>query len=43
VQADASLRHHNQERLSELARAQAGEVTLICSHDPVELDRAQAR
>ncbi len=41
VQADGSLRHQNQERLRELARNHAGEVTLICSHDPVELDQAQ--
>ncbi len=42
VQADGKLRHQNQERLRELARSDAGEVTLICSHDPVEFDRAQA-
>jgi glyoxylase-like metal-dependent hydrolase (beta-lactamase superfamily II) len=42
VQADGSLRHRNQERLRDLARSHAGEVTLICSHDPDELDRAQA-
>jgi glyoxylase-like metal-dependent hydrolase (beta-lactamase superfamily II) len=42
VQADGKLRHHNQERLRELARLHPGEVTLICSHDPLELDRARA-
>jgi glyoxylase-like metal-dependent hydrolase (beta-lactamase superfamily II) len=42
VQADGKLRHQNQERLRELARSHPDEVTLICSHDPVELDRAQA-
>jgi hypothetical protein len=42
VQADGKLRHQNQERLGELARRHAGEVELICSHDPVLLDRAQA-
>jgi glyoxylase-like metal-dependent hydrolase (beta-lactamase superfamily II) len=41
VQADGKLRHANQERLRELARSHADEVTLICSHDPVELNRAQ--
>ena len=40
VQADGKLRHQNQERLRELVQSQAGEVRLICSHDPVELDRA---
>jgi glyoxylase-like metal-dependent hydrolase (beta-lactamase superfamily II) len=42
VQADGKLRHQNQERLRELARNHPSEVTLICSHDPFELDRAQA-
>jgi glyoxylase-like metal-dependent hydrolase (beta-lactamase superfamily II) len=42
VQANGKLRHQNQERLRELARSHAGEVELICSHDPVELQRAQA-
>ena len=41
VQADSKLRHQNQERLRELAAQHADEVTLICSHDPVELERAQ--
>jgi glyoxylase-like metal-dependent hydrolase (beta-lactamase superfamily II) len=42
VQADGRLRHQNQERLRELARTKSDEVELICSHDPVELERAQA-
>jgi glyoxylase-like metal-dependent hydrolase (beta-lactamase superfamily II) len=42
VQANGKLRHQNQERLRELARGHPGEVDLICSHDPVLLDRAQA-
>jgi glyoxylase-like metal-dependent hydrolase (beta-lactamase superfamily II) len=42
VQADGKLRYANQERLRELARSHADEVTLICSHDPVELERAQS-
>lgn len=41
VQADGTLRRQNQERLRELARSHSGEVTFICSHDPVELDRAR--
>ena len=41
VQANSKLRHQNQERLRELARTRSGEVTLICSHDPVEFDRSQ--
>jgi glyoxylase-like metal-dependent hydrolase (beta-lactamase superfamily II) len=43
VQADGKLRHHNQERLRELATRAAGEIELICSHDARELERAQAR
>ena len=42
VQADGKVRHENQERLRELARLHSDEVTLICSHDPVSLDEAQA-
>ncbi len=41
MQADGKLRHQNQERLRELAQRKSGEVQLICSHDPVELDEAQ--
>ena len=43
IQADSKLRHANLERLRELARAHSDEVGLICSHDPVELHRAQAQ
>ena len=43
IQADAKLRHHNQDRLRELASRHSGEVRLICSHDPGELERAQAQ
>jgi glyoxylase-like metal-dependent hydrolase (beta-lactamase superfamily II) len=39
TQASAKLRRQNQERLRELAQRHCGEVELICSHDPVELDR----
>ena len=39
MQADGKLRRENQERLRELARRHADEVTLICSHDPVDLER----
>jgi glyoxylase-like metal-dependent hydrolase (beta-lactamase superfamily II) len=42
VQANGKVRHQNQERLRELARSHSDEVTLICSHDPVELEREQA-
>jgi glyoxylase-like metal-dependent hydrolase (beta-lactamase superfamily II) len=42
TQADGQLRHQNQERLRELAERPAGEVALICSHDPVSLELAQA-
>jgi glyoxylase-like metal-dependent hydrolase (beta-lactamase superfamily II) len=41
--ADNKARKSNQERLRELAARQGGEVTLICSHDPHELEREQAR
>jgi len=36
VQFDSAQRLANQARLRELARLAAGEVTLICSHDPAE-------
>jgi len=38
---DAKARHHNQERLRELAREHGSEVRLICSHDPELFDRAE--
>jgi glyoxylase-like metal-dependent hydrolase (beta-lactamase superfamily II) len=34
TQHDGRARHHNQERLRELARTRGGEVRLVCSHDP---------
>ena len=43
VQADRKTRLQNQERLRELARSRSDEVELICSHDPTELERAQAQ
>jgi glyoxylase-like metal-dependent hydrolase (beta-lactamase superfamily II) len=43
IQADGKLRHQNQERLRELASRQTGELEMICSHDPRELERARAR
>jgi glyoxylase-like metal-dependent hydrolase (beta-lactamase superfamily II) len=36
-------RKHNQERLRELGRDHAGEVRLICSHDPHLFERERAR
>jgi glyoxylase-like metal-dependent hydrolase (beta-lactamase superfamily II) len=39
---DGRARRHNQERLRELARRHGDEVELICSHDPVLLERAVA-
>jgi glyoxylase-like metal-dependent hydrolase (beta-lactamase superfamily II) len=41
TQADRSARLRNEGRLRELARRSGGEVELICSHDPAELDRHQ--
>ncbi|MHB8659715.1 MAG: MBL fold metallo-hydrolase [Solirubrobacteraceae bacterium] len=40
--ADGALRRRNQERLRDLAASRGGEITLFCSHDPVELERARA-
>jgi len=40
--ADGKQRRANQERLRELVGAHGDEVQLLCSHDPHELDRAQA-
>jgi len=37
---DGGLRRQNLERLRELARAHAGEVSLVCSHDPATLPGA---
>lgn len=41
VQADRRTRLQNQERLRELVRRRPGEVELICSHDPTELELMQ--
>ncbi len=40
--SDGKARKANQERLRELKRGHGNEVTLFCSHDPHELERAQA-
>lgn len=41
--SDNKARKANQERLRELAARHGDEVTLICAHDPHELEREQAR
>src|SRR6476659_1067972 len=41
--ADNKARKANKERLRELAARHGDEVTLICSHDPHELEREQAK
>jgi glyoxylase-like metal-dependent hydrolase (beta-lactamase superfamily II) len=41
--ADGRARKRNQERLRELAARHGEEVTLLCSHDPNELEREQAK
>lgn len=41
--ADNRARKQNQERLRELASRHGEEVTLVCSHDPYELEREQQR
>lgn len=41
--ADNKARKHNRERLRELSARSGDEVTLICSHDPHELERERAR
>jgi glyoxylase-like metal-dependent hydrolase (beta-lactamase superfamily II) len=41
--ADGRARKRNQERLRELAARHGEEVTLLCSHDPHELEREQAK
>ena len=40
--ADGKRRRENQERLRELVARHGEEVRLLCSHDPHELDLAQA-
>ncbi len=41
--ADKRARKANRDRLRELADAHGDELTLICSHDPHELEREQAK
>jgi glyoxylase-like metal-dependent hydrolase (beta-lactamase superfamily II) len=41
--ADNKVRKSNRERLRELSASRGGEVTLVCSHDPYELEREQAK
>jgi glyoxylase-like metal-dependent hydrolase (beta-lactamase superfamily II) len=41
--ADRRQRLANQERLRELAGRHGGEITFVCSHDPHELEREQAK
>ncbi|HWO16916.1 MAG TPA: MBL fold metallo-hydrolase [Solirubrobacterales bacterium] len=41
--ADKRARRSNRERLRELASRHGDEITLFCSHDPHELERAQAK
>ena len=41
--ADNRARRSNRERLRELATRHGEEVTLLCSHDPHELEREQAK
>jgi glyoxylase-like metal-dependent hydrolase (beta-lactamase superfamily II) len=41
--ADNRARKANQERLRELAARHGDEITFVCSHDPHELEREQAR
>jgi len=41
--ADNKSRKANQERLRELAAQNGGEIAFLCSHDPHELEREQAR
>lgn len=43
VASDNATRKSNRERLRELAATHGDEVTLLCSHDPHELEREQAR
>ena len=43
VEADRRQRHANLDRLRELVARHPDEVTVICAHDPVQLEREQAR
>ncbi|WP_374942641.1 MBL fold metallo-hydrolase [Sphingomonas sp.] len=42
MEVDATSRMANQERLRALSVQRRGEVTVTCTHDPVELERCQA-
>ena len=42
MEVDATSRMRNQERLRVLSIERRGEVTVTCTHDPVELERCQA-
>ncbi|SOB87298.1 Metallo-beta-lactamase superfamily protein [Sphingomonas guangdongensis] len=42
MEVDARSRLLNQARLRELSIGRAGQVTIACAHDPVELERCQA-
>ena len=39
---DNASRVHNQERLRELARSHGDEVTIVCAHDPVQLENCRS-
>jgi glyoxylase-like metal-dependent hydrolase (beta-lactamase superfamily II) len=43
MEKDRAQRLHNQERLRQLRRTRGGEVTIVCSHDPTEFERAAGR
>ncbi|GGE94256.1 MBL fold metallo-hydrolase [Sphingomonas prati] len=42
MQVDATSRMTNQERLRALSREHRDDLTITCTHDPVELERCQA-
>jgi glyoxylase-like metal-dependent hydrolase (beta-lactamase superfamily II) len=42
-EVDRSARLRNQQRLRDLVQERGGEVSVFCAHDPVELERLQAR
>lgn len=42
MQVDADRRMANQERLRALSVDQRGDVSIVCAHDPVELEQCQA-
>jgi hypothetical protein len=43
VDRDRTKRLHNAARLQQLHAAHASEVSVICSHDPKQLNRCQQR